>query len=65
MVRMFPLEVFCLGVKNAMLFDRMTQQEDEIIQIMNFVESVKPIEACGLIAGCPSTAISPVTRSGA
>jgi|SRR5579872_1170475 len=46
-VAMFLLDVFCLGVKNAMLW-RISRREYKMILMMNFAESMTPIQACCL-----------------
>lgn len=44
----FLLDVFCLGIKNAMLWKNISKREYEMMQMMNVAESMMPIEACCL-----------------
>jgi len=47
LVAMFLLDVFCLGVKNAMSW-RVSRREYKMMLMMNFAESMTPIQACCL-----------------
>lgn len=49
LVAAFLLDVFCLGVKNVMLFPPTRRQEYRMmVQTMNFAETLAPVKACCL-----------------
>lgn len=45
-VGLFLLDVFCLGVKNSMLWENMARREYEMMQAMNFGETLAPMKPC-------------------
>lgn len=45
-VGLFLIDVFCLGVKNAMLWENMARREYEMMQAMNFGETLAPMKPC-------------------
>ncbi len=47
-VGVFLLDVFCLGVKNAMLWENIPLQQYKMMQMMNLGETLVPIEPCCL-----------------
>jgi len=47
-VGLFLLDVFCLGVKNAMLWEHIPLQQYKMMQMMNVGETLAPMEPCCL-----------------